>query len=306
MLAVSDAPRWGGNTGYEDRPEAFYSWDNKVHNATSVQAGDRVVLRDRVSLLGASVIEEILTEPGEKTWRRCPSCGDRNINQRSTRKPSWRCSATGCRLEFDDPDKGVEQVLTYRARYDAAWTDLHDCLGVDDLKKMTLYGARAPHSIQPIDWERFTARIEPHVSEPGWQSSPVAARTRFIQGGFAQPTTRAVRRGQGAFREALLSEFGEVCAVSGPGPGAALDAAHLYSYAKLGEHLDGGGLLLRSDIHVLFDAGLIAVDPETSCVDVAPGVRDFEAYGQFHGQPLVVKPGPGARRWFHLHWNQHR
>nr|WP_237187801.1 HNH endonuclease [Rothia nasimurium] len=38
-----------------------------------------------------------------------------------------------------------------------------------------------------------------------------------------------------------------------------MDAAHLYSYADVGEHKDGGGLLMRSDVHRLYDKGLVAV-----------------------------------------------
>ena len=41
-----------------------------------------------------------------------------------------------------------------------------------------------------------------------------------------------------------------------------LDAAHLYSYADIGSHLDRGGLMVRKDIHRLFDTGDLAINPE--------------------------------------------
>ncbi|MFH8991606.1 HNH endonuclease [Streptomyces sp. NPDC017940] len=68
------------------------------------------------------------------------------------------------------------------------------------------------------------------------------------------------RVGQEAFRARLFREQGEVCAFAGPTSADALEAAHLYSYAESGEHHEYGGLLLRSDIHRLFDLGHIAVD----------------------------------------------
>lgn len=70
-----------------------------------------------------------------------------------------------------------------------------------------------------------------------------------------------VRVGQAEFRLRLLARYGNVCAFSGPSPTAALEAAHLYSYAAEGRHHDDGGFLLRRDLHRLFDLGLLAVEP---------------------------------------------
>ena len=95
-----------------------------------------------------------------------------------------------------------------------------------------------------------------------WRNADYRARAEswFEANGHRQTLTR-VRIGQAAFRKQLLDQFGEVCALTGPCPAEVLEAGHLYSYSKLGRHHKHGGLLLRRDVHALFDRGRLAVDP---------------------------------------------
>ena len=80
-----------------------------------------------------------------------------------------------------------------------------------------------------------------------------------LRSGFRDQIIRT-RVGQPAFRAGLFEKFGNVCAFTGIQPEEVLEAAHLYSYARIGEHKESGGILLRRDIHSLFDRGLIGVD----------------------------------------------
>ncbi len=77
------------------------------------------------------------------------------------------------------------------------------------------------------------------------------------------------RRGRTTFRNALLRAYGGCCAVTGCDLPDALEAAHIAPY--LGGHTDdvSNGLLLRADIHTLFDLHLIAFDPDTRQVRVS-------------------------------------
>lgn len=70
------------------------------------------------------------------------------------------------------------------------------------------------------------------------------------------------RRGQQQFREALLAAYDRQCAVTGCTAVPALEAAHILPYR--GEHTNrvANGLLLRADIHTLFDLDLIGVNPD--------------------------------------------
>lgn len=73
---------------------------------------------------------------------------------------------------------------------------------------------------------------------------------------------RLSRREQAQFRADLKRVYGPRCAISGCEVEAVLDACHILSHAAGGPTKASNGLLLRRDLHRLFDLGLIAVDPE--------------------------------------------
>ena len=85
-----------------------------------------------------------------------------------------------------------------------------------------------------------------------------------------------------------------------------LDAAHLYSYAMVGQHLDSGGLMHRQDIHRLFDRGLLAVNPETLNVNVSNELEGYPMYADLQEVPLRVQLGDNQVEWIRSHWEQHR
>jgi putative restriction endonuclease len=109
------------------------------------------------------------------------------------------------------------------------------------------------------------------------------------------------RLGQGAFRVLVTEAYGRRCAVTGEKTLPVLEAAHIKSYADLGPHHVANGLLLRSDLHKLFDAGYLTVTPELK-VEVSSRLKlDFEngrEYYRFHGEELAVLPSePFERPW---------
>jgi hypothetical protein len=83
------------------------------------------------------------------------------------------------------------------------------------------------------------------------------------------------RRNQSAFRKALLSKRAKQCAFTGTSELSVLEAAHVIPYAERIADRDRpeNGLLLRSDIHKLFDAHLISINPETKAIEVSDLIR---------------------------------
>ena len=73
-----------------------------------------------------------------------------------------------------------------------------------------------------------------------------------------------------------------------------LEAAHIKPYSRSGPHLVANGLLLRSDLHILFDEGYVTVT-ENLKVEVSNRIREqYEngrEYYQFRGKPLANPPG---------------
>jgi predicted restriction endonuclease len=69
-----------------------------------------------------------------------------------------------------------------------------------------------------------------------------------------------IRRGQAKFREGLLAAYGRTCAVTGCKIVDLLEAAHIHPHSDEPNYSITNGLLLRADIHTLFDLNLLAVD----------------------------------------------
>ena len=94
------------------------------------------------------------------------------------------------------------------------------------------------------------------------------------------------RRGQAAFRNKLLAAYGRRCALTGCDAEPALEAAHITPYRGPDTNSPGNGLLLRADIHTLWDLGLIAVDEATGRMLVKPSLRGT-SYGELEGHRIA-------------------
>jgi hypothetical protein len=108
-----------------------------------------------------------------------------------------------------------------------------------------------------------------------------------------------MRQGQPAFRAELIEAYEGCCAISGCSAIDVLEAAHIVPY--LGEHTNrtDNGLLLRADIHTLFDLGRLWVDPTTMTVRVVEWLRSSE-YGYLHERKLRL-PRHSAHHPRHEH-----
>ena len=109
----------------------------------------------------------------------------------------------------------------------------------------------------------------------------------------------ALRRGQPKFRAELLTSYEGCCAVTGKSIGDVLEAAHIIPFDGESTNHVQNGLLLRSDIHALFDIGLLAVDPSTMNIHCNEQIRGEELYRDLHGKklrtPANVKQHPDCK-----------
>ncbi len=93
------------------------------------------------------------------------------------------------------------------------------------------------------------------------------------------------RRGQKGFREALLAAYGGRCAVTGCAIRDVLEAAHITPYLGPEPNHVSNGLLLRADLHTLYDCGLVAIQPEALTVVIAPSLTT-SSYRKLADRPL--------------------
>jgi len=100
-------------------------------------------------------------------------------------------------------------------------------------------------------------------------------------------TSIARRQGQPKFRSDLLKAYQGRCAITGFNAEQALEAAHIYPYKGNDTNKVWNGLLLRADIHTLFDLYLITVHPETKEIHIAPELKST-SYSELHGKKLSL------------------
>ena len=135
----------------------------------------------------------------------------------------------------------------------------------------------------------------------------VMERLQVGRGGRVAEPDEAVRRrpvevlqrlGQGAFRILVTDLYERRCAITREKALPVLQAAHIQPVASGGSHRLSNGLLLRSDVHTLFDRGYLTVTPERR-VRVSRRLKaDFdngEHYYQLEGNTLWVPQRPEAQ-----------
>jgi putative restriction endonuclease len=102
-----------------------------------------------------------------------------------------------------------------------------------------------------------------------------------------------VRLGQGAFRILVTDAYDRRCAITGEKTLPVLEAAHIKPIIEEGPHAVQNGLLLRSDMHVLFDTGLLTVTPDYR-IQVSPQIKEQytngKLYYSYHGADLKSLP----------------
>lgn len=139
-----------------------------------------------------------------------------------------------------------------------------------------------------------TYDLDSVTGEELWNAVQMRARSRpavQLQVGDGQvtwgnPVLVRQRLGQGAFRVLVTDTYQRRCAVSGEKALPALEAAHIQPVTEQGKHRIDNGLLLRSDIHRLFDTGYVTVTPDYKFRASRSLKEDFnngEEYFQFNG-----------------------
>ena len=156
----------------------------------------------------------------------------------------------------------------------------------------------------PVDWPRSTvqgksydalesrgyelwAQVRERLGLPIQTSTVLETVARY---GRAETKFRL---GQGGFRVVVTDAYRRRCAITGESTLPVLEAAHIRPYAAEGPHAIENGLLLRSDMHILFDKGLLTVTPDLR-LEVSSQIQEQYSNGKlyysYHGQELRSLP----------------
>lgn len=225
------------------------------------------------------------------------------VDQRGNRHPAWS-AATGFPENLEAGDPAVVLIFRSEGAYFTGWLRLAEFAqlapaladrirGVDDAPAPLLAYFGLSDSSALAD---FTAQ-EPVLPDlPFDPLSQEDGRKRIL--------AEIVRRqGQRGFRKKLLAAYGGKCAVTGVALGWVLEAAHISPYRGPDTNKPDNGLLLRADIHTLFDLGLLSVNPDTFKIRVAEQVKEPE-YRALDGKKLRKGNVAPSKAALQEHWGR--
>jgi putative restriction endonuclease len=175
---------------------------------------------------------------------------------------------------------------------------------------------------QPSDWHARTVTSKGYDVTVGegrrlWEAclertarpaatGPVASIVSVPTRRFGAPRLVTPRLGQGTFRVAVTDAYERACAVTGEHSLPVLEAAHIQSYSSEGPHDVRNGILLRADLHRLFDQGYVTVTPSHR-LQISGRLREDygngRSYEPFRGHPVKLpsrdneKPSAEYLRW---------
>ena len=142
-------------------------------------------------------------------------------------------------------------------------------------------------------WKKIEALLEKYHLFDREQSRKSQLILEEAEVRYSERYLTRVRLGQGAFRVQLTDAYRRKCAISGEKTLPALEAAHIKPYAESGPHYISNGLLMRADLHKLFDTGYLTITSDYH-VEVSGKIKEtFENgkdYYKYHGQSLILLP----------------
>lgn len=284
-----DTLSWGSHGGYDDQINEYYSYDSQVGNCKNVQVGDLIFVKGQDHLLGFAEIETITSNRDIKKMRRCPKCGG-SPEARSVKVPKWRCRSNECNYEFAEEELKLEdvEVIKFMSSYKNTWHDANFPLTKHDV--FTFQANRDNQSaIRKLDFKKVPELITKIMGSNDLPLESIVGIADLIIGGHIIQLTKR-RIGQQEFRLALLEKHGESCLISGLQPACVLEAAHVKKFATFESHELSSGLLLRRDVHTLFDRHLIRINPKTWQTEVSPSIQKYEMYKLMHMGELKGEP----------------
>lgn len=311
LLVYAGERSYAGNPGYSDVPAEEYRFDSSVPNHKRLAEGDLVAIRTRKGIEGFARIARISSKPGTRTRRECPQCGIPDLRERFSSTPRFRCRRGH---EFDHPAERATPCTLYTANFGGSFVRLSQPLAPALAIQMRRSRGAQQFAIQPADFnhvdsvhlpERVKLWVLGLAEEPTLVPSDADERgvDAYVLGeeDSRQVVLRQIRqrRGQRSFRDSLLSVFMHRCAVTGCVVPDLLEAAHIHPYRGPQDNHLSNGLLLRTDVHTLFDLHLLGIDPDTLTVFLHPCLRNSE-YASLAGRRIaspVGVPSSAALKW---------
>ncbi|GAB3047443.1 HNH endonuclease [Stenotrophomonas tumulicola] len=226
-------------------------------NRTGQRVGERNRAKywhvaDAVAAIGPATVSQIGTWLAQTYPDEVHSDLTENLSHITVNSPSrvhYDRARKNWRSDSDHPRDRLFKLPTTPARYELYEPERH---GWVDLQKI-----EGRWKVVPLQISEFS-RAESEGQQAAERSVPPVDSEHDARVWIMRAV--ALRRGQNGFRESLLSAYENTCPISGCRTVSVLEAAHILPYK--GDHTNrvDNGLLLRSDLHTLFDLGLLWID----------------------------------------------
>lgn len=278
-----------------NKPDEVNFWQpGKVQNFNAIKMGELFLFKlhsPRNYIAGGGIFVRQAKLPASLAW---DTFEDKN--GASTREEFidsiYRLRGTN---RYVEPDPLISCLILsspfFLEEYD--WIDMPDDWGAG-IQRGKTYNTETEQGLRLFD------RVMDHISA---YTNAITDIPRY--GG---PQIITPRLGQGGFRVIVTEAYHRCCAITGEKTLPVLNASHIKPYSKEGPHTTNNGLLLRQDIHTLFDRGYITVN-EDNVVEVSRRIKeDFgngKEYYTYNGKPLLVMPDNIADRPAHTYLRWH-
>jgi hypothetical protein len=203
-------------------------------------------------------------------------------------------------VHFAQPDSAICAVgrVATTARWNEEWGKYSFKIRWDkDLTERLKDSPIPSSSYGQIPYAGVTAANE-HTAKVlnRWLSGKVTKEQKHHDEKVRFRTAQVEQRiGQPQFRAKLMRAYNNKCAVTGCAVDDVLQAAHIRPVRKSGSHTCTNGLLLRADIHNLFDRGLLTID-KNYVIELDESLHKVAEYKSLHGRQLKVIPSKAADR----------
>jgi len=297
LKAKGEDSSFGGNLGYPDEPSSHYVYDTNVKNHNKIKKGDFIVIVNKDYVLGHATITSIGTKKNVPKIRyRCPypECGTQEHYIRKSKSPKYKCRN---KHEFDKPAEEHITVDEFTANYKSTYKPSPKNTSVRLLDKYYIR-RNLYYSIQEASSDLVNNKIFSFINYiEDFQAIEADEELNFNSLPDYDPSdaderesgkvTKFIRKGQREFKSKLIKAYGSICMITGCNINSAIEASHICPYRGKKDNNVRNGLLLRVDLHRLYDNDLLSINPLTLTVEIHTSLKNTY-YQKYNGKKLVI------------------
>lgn len=308
LKSKGDESAFGGNEGYDDVVGTTYIYDTTVKNHDKISEGDIIIVAGKKYIEGFGRIEKIEIKPNISKLRfRCPVCNTQEHYERKNISPKFKCRI---KHEFDSLIQEEVMVNQFSAMYKGNYIPCSPKSSVNLLNdyyvKRNFY-----YSIQPVRIDFFRKEFPLVLDKFSTEGIIPEFETKVVDQSFlemseylpsevdariSQIARMVSRQGQQRFREALIKYYGTKCMITGCEIPQAIEAGHVNPYRGKKDNHPANGLLLRRDLHALFDCNMIGIHPDDLKVHIHPSLKNSEYFSLENKVILLPRNGLSPSR----------